>query len=47
MRKGKVELHIEWDDDCTVEIRYFDTKKEAKAYAAGHGIPRSNYTIYG
>lgn len=37
------ELKIYWDDNCTVECRYFPTKKEALKYAKDNGI--DNYTI--
>ena len=38
-------LHIYWDDDVTIECRYFRTKKEAKQYAIDNGIPKSKYII--
>ena len=43
-RKGKVELHIEWSDECTIEIRYFDTRKEAEEYAKYNCL--TDYNIY-
>ena len=43
MRGGKVELHIYWDDNVTIECRYFDTEKEAEWYVKEHGI--ENYKI--
>ena len=39
----KYELHIYWDDDVTVELRYFPSRKAAKKYATDNGIP--NYMI--
>lgn len=36
-------LHIYWDDDVTIECRYFWSWKEAKAYAQQNGI--ENYKI--
>ena len=36
-------LHIYWDDDITVELRYFKERKEAEKYAQTNGI--SNYQI--
>ena len=44
-RYGKWELHIYWEDGCTIECRYFHTKKAALAYAKDNGIPKSNYNI--
>ena len=43
MRGGKVELHIYWDDNVTIECRYFDTKRSAKRYVKENGI--INYKI--
>lgn len=45
MAKAKYiyELHIYWDDDVTVECRYFPTKNKAEEYAKANGI--SNYRI--
>jgi hypothetical protein len=34
---GKITLHIYWDDDVTVELRYFYSAKEAKKYAKKNG----------
>lgn len=31
------ELKIYWDDDCTIECRYFHKKKNAKEYALQNG----------
>lgn len=36
-------LHIYWDDDVTIECRYFWSRKEAKAYAEQNGV--ENYKI--
>lgn len=36
-------LHIYWDDDATIELRYFYTKKAAERYAKSNGI--ANYMI--
>jgi len=41
--KQKVALHIYWDDDVTIECRYFPTKKKAEKYAKDNGC--SNYLI--
>lgn len=38
------ELHIYWEDGCTVECRYFSTKKEALTYAKVNGIPSYRIT---
>ena len=43
MRGGKVELHIYWDDNVTIECRYFYSKKAAKRYVKENGI--INYKI--
>ena len=43
MTKGMWELHNYWDDGCTIECRYFNTKKEAKAFAVYNGY--TNYKI--
>ena len=42
-KKYIYELHIYWDDDVTVECRYFPTKNKAEEYAKANGI--SNYRI--
>lgn len=31
-------LHIYWDDDITVELRYFPSEDRAKQYAKRKGI---------
>ena len=36
-------LHIYWDDDITVELRYFPSEKSAKQYAKCNGVV--NYNI--
>ena len=36
-------LHIYWDDDVTIECRYFQSKKDALEYVKNNGI--SNYKI--
>lgn len=36
-RPKKWELKNYWDDDCTVECRYFPTRKEAHAFAEKEG----------
>lgn len=36
-------LHIYWDDDVTVELRYFPSEKSAKRYAKRNGVV--NYNI--
>jgi len=43
MKKGSYELKIYWDDDCTVECRYFNSKSAAKEYAERNGYV--NYKI--
>ena len=40
---GKWELKNYWDDGCTIECRYFATKKAAKEYAESEGYV--NYKI--
>ena len=42
-KKYIYELHIYWDDDVTVECRYFPTKNKAEEYAKANGI--GNYRI--
>lgn len=44
MKPIKTELHIEWDDDVTVEIRYFPSIRSAKKYIKRNGL--TNYTLY-
>ena len=39
----QVTLHIYWDDDVTIEWRYFPTKEAAKKYAKSRGV--TNYMI--
>ena len=39
----QVTLHIYWDDDVTIELRYFHTKKAAERYAKYNGCV--NYKI--
>lgn len=39
----QVTLHIYWDDDVTIECRYFPTKKAAEKYAKDNGC--TNYKI--
>lgn len=36
-------LHIYWDDNATIELRYFPTKEAAKNYAKANGC--ANYLI--
>ena len=44
MKPIKTELHIEWDDNVTVEIRYFPSIRQAKKYIKSN---RPNkYTLY-
>lgn len=38
MIRGDITLHIYWEDDVTIELRYFYTKKAAKEYAKKNGI---------
>lgn len=40
MARGKYELHIYWDDDATIECRYFDKREDAETYAKRNGCPR-------
>lgn len=44
MKTKPIELHIEWDDGCTIEIRYFDSICDAKRYVKEYGI--KNYTFF-
>jgi len=30
--KGEWEVVHYWDDDCTIQVRYFKTRKEAEKY---------------
>lgn len=41
--KNECTLHIYWDDDVTVELRYFPSDKAAKKYAKDNGCV--NYMI--
>ena len=43
MKPIKSELKIYWDDDVTIECRYFPSIRQAKSYAKTNGI--SNYKI--
>jgi hypothetical protein len=43
MSKKKSTLHIYWDDDVTIELRYFSSEKAAKKYAKDNGCV--NYMI--
>ena len=43
MTRNNITLHIYWDDDVTVELRYFPTKKAAENYATNNGC--NNYLI--
>jgi hypothetical protein len=43
MARVKYVLHIYWDDDCTVEYRYFPKRKDAVDYVKSNGI--SDYAI--
>lgn len=40
---GKWELKHYWEDGCTIECRYFGTKKAAKEFAKSEGYV--NYKI--
>lgn len=42
-RKYMYVLHIYWDDDITIECRYFETMKDAEQFANNNGI--ENYAI--
>ena len=42
---AKWELKYYWDDGVTIECRYFNTIKEAEAYAEAEGYPMENYSI--
>ena len=39
-RNFEYELHIYWEDDVTIECRYFKTKKEAIQYVKDNGIEK-------
>lgn len=43
IRWQKWELKHYWDDGCTIECRYFDTKKQALAFAKSEGYV--NYKV--
>lgn len=43
MKPIKSELKIYWDDDVTIECRYFPSIRQAKSYVKTNGI--SNYKI--
>lgn len=43
MKPIKSELKIYWDDDVTIECRYFPSIRQAKNYVKTNGI--SNYKI--
>ena len=43
MAKGNITLHIYWDDDVTIECRYFQSKKAAEKYVDDNGV--TNYII--
>lgn len=45
MNWKKWELKYYWEDGITVEYRYFDTMKEAEAYAKKEGYPIESYSI--
>lgn len=38
MKPIKTELHIYWDDDMTIEIRYFRSISLAKAFVKRNGV---------
>ena len=38
MERNKVTLHIYWDDDATIELRYFSSEKAAEDYAKNNGV---------
>lgn len=38
-----ITLHIYWDDDVTIELRYFPSRKKAMQYVKTNGI--TNYEI--
>ena len=42
--KDKITLHIYWDDDVTIECRYFQTEKQAMKYVKRHGIIKYRIT---
>lgn len=39
----KIVLHVYWDDNMTIELRYFPTKSCARQYVKDNGI--ENYLI--
>ena len=45
MNWKKWELKYYWEDGVTIECRYFDTMKEAEAYAEAEGYPMESYSI--
>jgi len=43
MKPIRTELKIYWEDDVTIECRYFPSIRQAKQYAKRNGI--ANYKI--
>ena len=44
MRRGNIKLKIYWDDDFTIECRYFFTKEDALQYVKKEGITKYKIT---
>lgn len=42
---AKWELKYYWDDDATIECRYFASSEDAEEYAENEGYPIGSYTI--
>jgi hypothetical protein len=43
MKPIRTELHIDWDDGVTVEVRYFPSIRKTKEYIKQNGV--INYRI--
>jgi hypothetical protein len=43
-KNAKWELQIKWEDDSTIEMRYFETYAQAERYAESIGC--EDYDIY-
>ena len=43
-RSRRFELRIYWEDEITVEVRYFPTREDAEMYATRNGA--EDYNIY-
>jgi hypothetical protein len=38
MKPIRTELHIEWDDGVTIEVRYFPSIRKTKKYIKQNGV---------